>query len=78
MVAEYVSKMASVINTQMALATTQNGSSMVTEYVSKMKSLADDMTSTRKKLDDEELSFYILASLDYEYNSCFASITSKV
>jgi hypothetical protein len=48
------------------------------EYVSKMKSLADDMASTRKKLDDEELSSYILAGLDSEYNSLVSSIAARV
>jgi hypothetical protein len=58
-----------VINTRMTLATTQKGSLAAAEYVSKMKSLADDMASARKKLDDEELSSYILASLHHEYFS---------
>jgi hypothetical protein len=54
----------------MALATSRKGSSSAVEYVSKMKSLADDMASTgRKKLNDEELISYVLAGLDYEYNS---------
>jgi hypothetical protein len=40
---------ARVINTRMTLATTQKGSSFAAEYVSKMKTLADEMASTRKK-----------------------------
>ena len=31
-----------------------------------------------KKLDDEELSSYILAGLDYEYNSLVSSIAARV
>jgi glutathionylspermidine synthase len=69
---------ARVINTRMALATTQNGSSSAAEYVSKMKTLADEMASTGKKLDDEELISYILAGLDYEYNSLVSSIAARV
>jgi hypothetical protein len=42
-----------VINTRMALATTQKGSMTAAVYVSKMKSLADDMASAGKKLEDE-------------------------
>jgi hypothetical protein len=54
----------------MALATSRKGSSSAVEYVSKMKFLVDDMASTgRKKLNDEELISYVLAGLDYEYNS---------
>jgi hypothetical protein len=62
----------------MALATTQKGTSTAAEYVSKMKSLADDMASAGKKLDDEELISYILAGLDYEYNSLVSSIAARV
>jgi hypothetical protein len=43
-----------------------------------MKSLADDMASAGKKLDDEELCSYILAGLDYEYNSFVSSIAVRV
>jgi hypothetical protein len=69
---------ARVINTRMALATTQKGSSMAAEYVFKMKSLADGMASAGKKLDDEELISYVLAGLDYEYNSLVSSIAAWV
>jgi hypothetical protein len=53
----------------MALATTQKGSSTTFEYLSKMKILVDEMASADKKLDDEELCSYILAGLNFEYNS---------
>jgi hypothetical protein len=33
----------------------------ISEYITKMKSLADEMTSAKKKVDDEELVSYILA-----------------
>jgi hypothetical protein len=45
---------ARVINTRMALATTQKGSLTMAKYISKMKLLADDMASAGKKLDDED------------------------
>jgi hypothetical protein len=67
-----------VINTRMALTTTQKGTSTVAGYMSKMKSLADDMASAGKKLDDEELCSYILAGLDFEYNSLVSSIAARV
>jgi hypothetical protein len=69
---------ARVINTRMALATTQKGSSTIVEYIAKMKSLVDDMVSAGKKLDDEELSSYILAGLDFEYNGVVSSISVHV
>jgi hypothetical protein len=62
----------------MALVTTQKGTMIVFEYVTKMKSLADDMASAGKKLDDEEIASYILAGLDYEYNSVVSSIVARV
>jgi hypothetical protein len=69
---------ARVINTRMALVTTQKGSSMVPEYISKMKMLADDMALAGTKLDDEELCSYILAGLNFEYNSLVSSIAAPV
>jgi hypothetical protein len=69
---------ARVINTHMALATTQKGSSTATEYITKIKTLADEMASADKKLDDEELCSYTLAELDNKYNSFVSSITTGV
>lgn len=47
------------------------------EYVGKMKSLADDMASAGKLVDDEELISYILAELDFDYNSVVSSVTGR-
>jgi glutathionylspermidine synthase len=69
---------ARVINTRMTLATTQKGLSTIAEYISKMKTLANNMASVGKKLDDEELCSYILAGLDYEYNSLVSSVAARV
>jgi hypothetical protein len=62
----------------MALATTQKGSSTVAEYITKMKTLADEMASAGKKLDDEELTSYILVGLDSKYNSIVSFIVARV
>jgi hypothetical protein len=69
---------ARVINTRIALATTQKGSLTVAECISKMKVLADDMASAGKKLDDEDFIPYILAGLDAEYNSIVPSIARRM
>jgi hypothetical protein len=61
----------------MALTTSQKGTSTVAEYIAKMKTLADEMASTRKKLNDEELCSYILVGLDAEYNSLVSSIAAR-
>jgi hypothetical protein len=65
-------------STCMALATTQKGSSSTAKCIAKMKSLADEMASTGKKLDDEELTSYILVDLNVEYNSLVSSIANRV
>jgi hypothetical protein len=69
---------ARVINTPLALTTTQKGSLTVAEYISKMKVLADDMASVGKKLDDEDFISYILVGLDDEYNFVVSSIAGRV
>jgi hypothetical protein len=43
-----------------------------------MKMLTDEMELAGKKLDDEELCSYILAGLDYEYNSLVSSIATRI
>lgn len=58
-----------VINTRMALATMQKSNSSISEYVAKMRGLADDMASTGKKLDDEDLVSYILAGRPWLHGS---------
>jgi hypothetical protein len=52
--------------------------SSVAEYISKMKTLADKMALASKKLDDEELSSYVLVGLDFEYNPIVSSIIVHV
>lgn len=67
-----------MINTHMALATTQKGTASVAEYFGCMKSLADKMASAGKKMDDEELASYILVGLDIEFNHVVASVAMRV
>jgi hypothetical protein len=43
-----------------------------------MKTLAKDMASARKKLDDEEFCSCIMEGLDFEYNSLVSSIAARV
>lgn len=67
-----------IINTCMALASAQKGTCTIAEFFSKIKSLADDMASAGKKLEDEEIASYILAGLDMEYNPIVSSISVHV
>lgn len=66
-----------VIHTRMALATAQKGASTIAEYFGKMKTLAEDMASTGKRLDDEELASYILAGLDIEFNPIVSVVAAR-
>jgi hypothetical protein len=50
----------------------------ISEYITKMKSLADEMASVKKKVDDEELVSYILAGLDEEYNPVVSALLARV
>jgi len=54
---------AQTVNTRIALATTQKGSSSVAEYFGKMKTLGDDMRVAGRPLEDEELIEYIITGL---------------
>jgi glutathionylspermidine synthase len=69
---------ARVVNTRMALATTQKGNMTIFEYIAKMKSLANEMVSTRKALEDEELVSYIMAGLDFDYNHIVSAMVARV
>jgi hypothetical protein len=69
---------AHVINMRIALSTTKKGDMMISKYVTKMKALADEMTSARKRLDDEELVLYILAGLDYEFDGVISTVSTRV
>jgi len=42
-----------------------------------MKSLADDMASAGKRLDDEEVTSYILSGLDIEYNPVVSAVAAR-
>lgn len=69
---------ARVINTRMALETTQKGNMTVIEYVTKMCDLTDEMASTGKRLDDEDLVSYILTGLDLEFNPLVSAVATRV
>ena len=67
-----------VINTCMALATAQKRSSMIVDFFSKMKVLADDMAAAGKKLEDKEITSYILVGLDTTFDPVVSSMASRV
>ncbi|WVZ51017.1 hypothetical protein U9M48_002209 [Paspalum notatum var. saurae] len=59
---------ARAVNTRIALATTKK----------KMRVLGDEMASSGKALEDEELVQYILAGLDLDYNPVVSAIAARV
>ena len=62
----------------MALSMAQKGNSTVAEYYAKMKTLADEMASSGRKLEDDELVSYILAGLDIDFNPLVSAIAVRV
>lgn len=68
---------ARALNTQLALLTTRKGDLSVTEYIGKMKTLADEMSSAGKPLDDEEMMSYILPGLDDDYEPVVSTLVGK-
>jgi hypothetical protein len=69
---------ARAVNTRIVLATMKKGNFSMVEYVGKMRSLIDEITSTGKTIDDDELVSYILAGLDYDYNPIVTSLTARI
>ena len=65
------------VNIRIALTTTKKGSIPVEEYIGKMKSLADEMASVGKPIDDEELVSYICAGLDIDFNPVVTSVLAR-
>lgn len=66
------------MNIRLALTTTQKGTLSITEYVGKMRALADEVASTGKPLDEEEIIAYIVNGLDGEYDSFVSSLGMRV
>ena len=65
------------MSTRMALSTAQKGSSTVAEFFTKMKGLADEMASTGKKLDDDEVASYILMGLGEDFDSVVTGVSNR-
>jgi len=69
---------ARTVNTWIALATTQKGSSSVAEYFGKMKALGDEMKAAGRPLEDEELIEYIITGLGEDFNPLVTSLCTRV
>jgi hypothetical protein len=62
----------------MTLTTTQKGNMSISDYIVKMKSLAYEIASAGKALEEEELVSYILAGLVFDYNPVVSVIVACV
>jgi hypothetical protein len=62
----------------MSLSSRVKGSTSITEYFYKICALANDMTYAGKKLNDDEITDYILADLDVQYNPIIGGLTIRV
>lgn len=71
------SSRARIISTRMALTTATKGSSTISEYFARMKSLADDMASAGKKIEDDEFVSYILSGLDLSWDAIVTAISTR-
>ncbi|XP_066358325.1 uncharacterized protein [Miscanthus floridulus] len=54
------------------------GTSTVAEYFTKIKSLADEMASAGRKLEDEDIISYVLTGLGEDFDSVVAAVTTWV
>jgi len=69
---------ARVANLRMKLATLKKGSMSSSVYFTKMCSIKDELATVGKIVDDDEMIQYILARLDFEYNSFLTSMLGRV
>ncbi|KAK1631350.1 hypothetical protein QYE76_005665 [Lolium multiflorum] len=66
------------VNTRIALANLQKGNMTIAEFFGKIRTLADEMAATGKKLDEEDIVSYVLAGLDSDYNSIVSAMCYRV
>jgi hypothetical protein len=70
-------KKARSVNTKIAPSNTMKGNMTISEYVGKMCALVDDMATSGKPLDEEDIVSYILAGLDEDYNSVVTTLVAR-
>jgi hypothetical protein len=67
-----------LLTLRIALVVTHKGNMSFTEYVNRMRVLGDEMASTGKPLDDEEMVSYILAGPNIEYNQVVSAVLACI
>jgi hypothetical protein len=68
---------ARTINSKISLATTKKGDLSIATYINKMHALGDELATSGKLIDDDDLISYILTGLDFKYNSVITMLIAK-
>jgi hypothetical protein len=67
---------AKITNLRFALTNTKKGAMIMAQYFTKMKGFADELATSGKILDDEEMVSYILNGLDSDYTPLVSLVMS--
>lgn len=65
------------LNVLLSLTSTRKGTQTISEYFAKMKALADELATSGKQVDAEELTAFILNGLDDDYDSVVSALAAK-
>lgn len=65
------------LNVRLTLTNTQKGNMSISEYCGKMKALADEIASSGKPLDEEDLVAYVLNGLDDDFEPVVSAIVAR-
>lgn len=65
------------INTKITLTNTKKGDLSVAEYVGKIRALADELATSDKLVDEEDLISFIIVGLDEDFEPIISSLVSK-
>jgi hypothetical protein len=69
---------ARIVHLQSKISSTCKGDMSGAAYYAKMKGYADEMVAADRRLDDEDVICYILASLDFKFNPLVEAFTAKI
>jgi hypothetical protein len=69
---------AKITNIRFSLTNTKKGAMTMAQYFAKMEGLADELATSGKILEDEEIVSYILNGLDSDYTPFVSSIMSRL
>lgn len=65
------------VNIRLILINAQKGNMSVSQYYGKMKALRDEIATSRKPLDEEDLLAYILDGLNEDFEPVVSAIVAR-